>query len=44
MIIFEAILYGIILNPYFITVFLGCLAGCVYINRVNKAYKIRKGK
>lgn len=43
MIIIKAILYGIILNPYFMVVFLGCLGGCMYISRVNNKYKQRKG-
>lgn len=43
MIIIKAIFYGLILNPYFITVFVGNLIGVLYIRRVNRKYEIRKG-
>lgn len=42
--ILKAIWYGIILNPYFIIVFIGNLIGVLYIRKINKNYESRKKK
>lgn len=42
--ILKAIWYGIILNPYFIIVFIGNLIGVLYVSKINNAYKSRSKK